>query len=212
MEVKDANETKPADGATQPDGKPPASGQNQADPQTATAPDKTRDNGSISFTAEQQEFFEKRIAQARKEGREAAENKLREQEAAAAKERERAEAESKGQYESVKQSLTQELDTAKATIATYEEQIERYETIAKERNAELEKSLPAEALADLPVGSKPIDKLAWLEARVKLVKSLMPVGDDGKPRLPTTPEGDGKGPSEVSKEDRAAFERTYRRF
>lgn len=193
-----------------------ASGGNAGTPDASSAvtPPSSGESDAVTFTEAQQKEINRLIGNARKEGRTAAEQAAAQVESDRQADAAREAAEAKGEFETVKQSLIGERDTAKAELVTATEQVTAYAAIVAEQVETLKQALPAELLADYPQDGTPLAQLQWLKDRqqvYEVAKTAAGVAPNVT-RLAQTPQGQSAKPGDVTKEQQAAFDRQYARW
>lgn len=158
----------------------------------AGTPPSTEDAGVVTFTEAQQKEINRLIGNARKEGRTAAEQAAADAETARQAEAARQAAEAKGEFETVKQSLTKERDDANAANASLKASLDAANAVVVEQVEAVKKSLPAELLTGYPADGTPLEQLAWLKDRKQVFDVAVAASGAGAAnvtRLPATPGG-----------------------
>jgi hypothetical protein len=119
---------------------------------TTPAPESAK---PAAFDEAQQSKVSELIAEARAEGRRAAEAAAKKAQDDLEAERKRTDLEKAGEYEEAKKSLVEDLATVTGERDALATKIARYETIAKGQVDSLKKDIPEEALAKFPADGDP---------------------------------------------------------
>lgn len=159
----------------------------EANPAT---PPKTEESPKVTFTDEQQKELNKLIANARREGKAAAEKDANDVKAKAEADAERSRQEAAGEYEKAKTTLTAERDTAASERDGYKGKLE---TLLADLKPEIEKAwagLPAEVSA-LYEGEDDdvLAKRSFMTKHAALIEKLAGKVEEEKQKLrtPRTP-------------------------
>lgn len=170
--------------------------------QAATSPNQ-RDSDPVTFTAEQQKVVDKRMADARKEGRTAAEQEARDAETARLAAQAITDQEAKGQYETAKQALTTERDGYKTELDATKASLEAANIVIAAQVAVMKGDLPTELLGGYPEDGAPLDQLAWLKDRQAVfdaAKAVAGAAGANVTRLPQTPKGGNQNATDAAYE------------
>ncbi len=178
------------------------------DPDNAPNPGEKGDQSEITFTAEQQKVIDKRIAEARRQGRSSAEIDAAEQKRKADAEAEQKRQIEAGEFDKARQTLEAERDAANARAAQLDALIEAIRPEIDEQW----KALPAE-VTELYEGAEDdvLAKRAHIARTRKLIDKLNAQQEQAKGAagFGRTPTPNGNGRSEAEEAARKANARRY---
>lgn len=192
------------------------------DPTPATAtPPSTGDKGkepekppAVTFTAEQQAEINRLMGAARKEGRDAADEAARKKAEKDRADKDAADAEARGEFEKVKGTMQQSIDSLTGERDALKAQVDSYVAlvapIVADRLAAL-KAADAEVARGFPADADPLAQLAWLDdPRTKALLAKQAERADALSSWRNTPKPNGDPTGQNDEQARRAMSRMYR--